>query len=170
MVGCCQWRKTRKRKTIKKNELYTELTDNIIGVSDWIFSQRGHEYVNWHGRSEKQLQDTQAGLQKFNRRRDFLLQVIMGIIVVALLFWTSQQFPGNHGGAANWIAAFVLSVFPLVDAFSTLPDAAQETNIYKDSIKRLNALPTMTEQSTEKALEGSLDIKIEDLVFRYEKK
>ncbi|MDN6127931.1 MAG: thiol reductant ABC exporter subunit CydC, partial [Tetragenococcus halophilus] len=52
-----------------KNELYTELTDNIIGVSDWIFSQRGHEYVNWHGRSEKQLQDTQAGLQKFNRRR-----------------------------------------------------------------------------------------------------
>lgn len=152
-----------------KNELYTELTDNIIGVSDWIFSQRGHEYVNWHGRSEKQLQDTQAGLQKFNRRRDFFLQVIMGIIVVALLFWTSQQFPGNHGGAANWIAAFVLSVFPLVDAFSTLPDAAQETNIYKDSIKRLNALPTMTEQSTEKALEGSLDIKIEDLVFRYEK-
>ncbi|GBD61242.1 putative ABC transporter permease/ATP-binding protein CydD [Tetragenococcus halophilus subsp. halophilus] len=152
-----------------KNELYTELTDNIIGVSDWIFSQRGHEYVNWHDRSEKQLQDTQAGLQKFNRRRDFLLQVIMGIIVVALLFWTSQQFPGNHGGAANWIAAFVLSVFPLVDAFSTLPDAAQETNIYKDSIKRLNALPTMTEQSTEKALEGSLDIKIEDLVFRYEK-
>jgi len=152
-----------------KNELYTELTDNIIGVSDWIFSQRGHEYVNWHDRSEKQLQDTQASLQKFNRRRDFLLQVIMGIIVVALLFWTSQQFPGNHGGAANWIAAFVLSVFPLVDAFSTLPDAAQETNIYKDSIKRLNALPTMTEQSTEKALEGSLDIKIEDLVFRYEK-
>ncbi|MCO8286996.1 thiol reductant ABC exporter subunit CydC [Tetragenococcus halophilus] len=152
-----------------KNELYTELTDNIIGVSDWIFSQRGHEYVNWHDQSEKQLQDTQASLQKFNRRRDFLLQVIMGIIVVALLFWTSQQFPGNHGGAANWIAAFVLSVFPLVDAFSTLPDAAQETNIYKDSIKRLNALPTMTEQSTEKALEGSLDIKIEDLVFFYEK-
>ncbi|GMA07891.1 amino acid ABC transporter ATP-binding protein [Tetragenococcus halophilus subsp. flandriensis] len=152
-----------------KNELYTELTDNVIGVSDWIFSQRGHEYVNWHDRSEKQLQDTQAGLQKFNRRRDFLLQVIMGIIVVALLFWTSQQFPGNHGGAANWIAAFVLSVFPLVDAFSTLPDAAQETNIYKDSIKRLNDLPTMTEQFTEKKLEGSLDIKIEDLVFRYEK-
>jgi len=152
-----------------KNELYTELTDNVIGVSDWIFSQRGHEYVNWHDRSEKQLQDTQAGLQKFNRRRDFLLQVVMGVIVVALLFWTSQQFPGNHGGAANWIAAFVLSVFPLVDAFSTLPDAAQETNIYKDSIKRLNDLPTMTEQSTEKELEGSLDIKIEDLVFCYEK-
>ncbi|MCO8291649.1 thiol reductant ABC exporter subunit CydC [Tetragenococcus halophilus] len=152
-----------------KNELYTELTDNIIGVSDWIFSQRGHEYVNWHDQSEKQLQDTQASLQKFNRRRDFLLQVIMGIIVVALLFWTSQQFPGNHGGAANWIAAFVLSVFPLVDAFSTLPDAAQETNIYKDSIKRFNDLPVMTEQSTEKVLEGSLDIKIEDLVFFYEK-
>lgn len=152
-----------------KNELYTELTDNVIGVSDWIFSQRGHEYVNWHNRSEKNLQDTQAGLQKFNRRRDFLLQVVMGVIVVALLFWTSQQFPGNQGGAANWIAAFVLSVFPLVDAFSTLPDAAQETNIYKDSIKRLNDLPTMTEQPTEKELEGSLDIKIEDLVFCYEK-
>ncbi|AYW46018.1 thiol reductant ABC exporter subunit CydC [Tetragenococcus koreensis] len=151
-----------------KNELYTELTDNVIGVADWIFSQRGHEYVNWHDQAEKNLQDTQASLRKFSRRRDFLLQVIMGIVVVALLFWTSQQFPGNHGGAANWIAAFVLSVFPLVDAFSGLPDAAQETNIYKDSIKRLNDLPNITEHTTKKMLEGSLDINIEHLVFQYE--
>lgn len=152
-----------------KNELYSELTDNVIGVSDWIFSQRGHEYVNWHDQSEKSLQDTQAHLQKFNRRRDFLLQVIVGLIVIALLFWTSQQFPGNHGGPANWIAAFVLSALPLADAFSGLPDAAQETNIYKDSIKRLNNLPIIEDYSTKKVLQEPLDIKIDHLVFRYEK-
>lgn len=151
-----------------KNELYSELTDNVIGVSDWIFSQRGHEYVRWHDQSEKKLQETQASLRRFNRRRDFLLQVIVGLIVVALLFWTSQQFPGNHGGAANWIAAFVLSALPLADAFSGLPDAAQETNIYKDSIKRLNDLPTVEDHSTKKDLQGPLDIKIQHLVFHYE--
>ncbi|MDN6639492.1 MAG: thiol reductant ABC exporter subunit CydC [Tetragenococcus sp.] len=152
-----------------KNELYAELTDNVIGVSDWIFSQRGHEYVNWHDQVEKKLQETQAGLSKFNRRRDFLLQVIIGVIVVVLLFWTSQQFPGDHGGAANWIAAFVLSVFPLADAFSGLPDAAQETNIYKDSIQRLNDLPIIPEHVTTEELQGPLDIKIQQLVFQYEK-
>ena len=63
------------------------------------------------------------------------------MITVALIVWTSQRFPGEHGGLANWIAAFVLCVFPLVDAFAPLPSAAQETNIYKDSIDRFNALP-----------------------------
>ncbi|KFN89220.1 thiol reductant ABC exporter subunit CydC [Tetragenococcus muriaticus] len=151
-----------------KNELYSELTDNVIGVSDWIFSQRGQEYVNWHAQVEKKLQDTQANLRKFNRRRDFLLQLIIGLMVVALLFWTSQQFIGDHGGAANWIAAFVLSVFPLADAFSGLPDAAQETNIYKDSIKRLNDLPVFSEAPPKKVQEGPFDIEIQHLVFQYE--
>ncbi len=38
---------------------------------------------------------------------------VLGLLT---LVWSSQQFVGDHGGQANWIAAFVLSVFPLAEA------------------------------------------------------
>lgn len=151
-----------------KNELYSDLTDNVLGVSDWIFSQRGQDYVNHHEKSEEALREVNCKLQSFQRKRNFILQLMFGLITIALLVWTSRQFPGNHGGAANWIAAFVLSVFPLIDAFAPLPAAAQETNSYKDSIKNLNDLPTIQKrhEATPK-LSGALTLKIDNVHYHY---
>ena len=151
-----------------KNALYTDLTDNILGVSDWIFSQRGQDYVQLHEQSEAQLLAVQEKMRRFNRRRNFALQAIVGLVVVLLLLWTSQRFPGAHGGPGNWIAAFVLSVFPLVDAFAVLPDAAQETNIYKDSLDRLNDLEEKQEYSTTAVLTDKLTFEVKDVSFRYQ--
>lgn len=151
-----------------KNNLYSELTDNVLGVSDWIFSQRGQEYVALHEASQQKLLDVQEKLRRFNRRRDFLLQAIFGVITVLLVVWTSHQFTGNHGGSANWIAAFVLSVFPLVDAFSGLPAAFQETNNYTDSIKRLNDLPRIEEVNQVITISEPLNLDICNLSFAYE--
>lgn len=151
-----------------KNELYSDLTDNVLGVSDWIFSQRGQDYVNHHEKSEEALREVNRKLQSFQRKRNFILQLMFGVITIALLVWTSRQFPGNHGGAANWIAAFVLSVFPLIDAFAPLPVAAQETNSYKDSIKNLNDLPTIQKrhEATPK-ISGALTLKIDNVHYHY---
>ncbi|TXV45931.1 thiol reductant ABC exporter subunit CydC [Enterococcus sp. T0101B.F-10] len=151
-----------------KNELYSDLTDNVLGVSDWIFSQRGQDYVNHHEKSEEALREVNRKLRSFQRKRNFILQLMFGVITIALLVWTSRQFPGNHGGAANWIAAFVLSVFPLIDAFAPLPAAAQETNSYKDSIKNLNDLPTIQKrhEATPK-LSGALTLKIDNVHYHY---
>ena len=151
-----------------KNELYSDLTDNVLGVSDWIFSQRGQDYVNHHEKSEEALREVNRKLQSFQRKRNFILQLMFGVITIALLVWTSRQFPGNHGGAANWIAAFVLSVFPLIDAFAPLPAAAQETYSYKDSIKNLNDLPTIQKrhEATPK-ISGALTLKIDNVHYHY---
>lgn len=150
-----------------KNQLYTELTDNILGVSDWIFAQRGTEYVAKQAEVTSKLRQTTQELNRFDRKRDLYLQLTVGLIAIALLVWSSYQFPGVRGGAANWIAAFVLTVFPLIDAFAPLPAAAQETNIYKDSIQRLNELPDLTEAVGAKALSGPLTIQIQDVHFHY---
>ena len=53
-----------------KNELYSDLTDNVLGVSDWIFSQRGQDYVNHHEKSEEALREVNRKLQSFQRKRD----------------------------------------------------------------------------------------------------
>ncbi|KAF1295605.1 thiol reductant ABC exporter subunit CydC [Enterococcus sp. JM4C] len=151
-----------------KNLLYTDLTDNVLGVSDWIFSQRGAAYVALHEEAESALRETTKKINRFDRTRDFILQMMFGVITIALLLWTSNQFQGDHGGAANWIAAFVLSVFPLIDAFAPLPSAAQETNIYKDSIDRLNELPDKKEQPELRAtIEGPFNLDVKDVTFTY---
>lgn len=152
-----------------KNGLYTELTDNVLGVSDWIFSQRGEEYVALHEANQAELLTVQQAMRRFNNRRAFLIQCVFGLILLALLLWTSQRFVGNHGGQANWIAAFVLSVFPLIDAFSVLPSAAEETNRYKESIVRLNQLSVKEEVEAHPVLEGPIEITIDHLSFTYPK-
>ncbi|MBP2099451.1 thiol reductant ABC exporter subunit CydC [Enterococcus rivorum] len=157
------------KQKVAKNELYKNLTDNILGVSDWVFSQRGKEFVHSYEKEEMKLHQIDKKIKDFNHLRDFLLQVLFGGITIAVLAWASIRFPGNHGGAANWIAAFVLTVFPLIDAFAPLPAAAQETTIYRDSIKRLNELPEpqqSVQEDTPILLENT-KIEIKDVTFSY---
>ncbi|MBN7275036.1 thiol reductant ABC exporter subunit CydC [Ligilactobacillus pobuzihii] len=138
--------KQEKQKAIK-NTLYSGLTDNVLGVSDWIFSQRGRDYVEQHDHEEGKLREVNHHLANNENLRNFLVQLVVAAITVAILCWTAFQFPGDHGGAANWIAAFVLVIFPLGDAFTDMPGAAQETNIYEDSLVRLNNLSDNESQS-----------------------
>ncbi|MFD2727899.1 thiol reductant ABC exporter subunit CydC [Enterococcus camelliae] len=150
-----------------KNALYIDLTDNVMGVSDWIFSQRSQEYVASYLENEQQLYHVQNELRRFNRLRNYFFQLYIGLMAVSLILWTSQRFVGNHGGAANWIAAFVLSLFPLIDAFAVLPDAAQETNVYKDSLNRLNALNSQATPEDSALPIQTLTIQLKNLSFHY---
>lgn len=152
-----------------KQALYTDLTDNVLGVGDWIFSQRGQEYVDLHLKIEEQLYVVQEHKRKFNRQIQLLFQFLYSFLVLGLIVWTSQRFVGNHGGAANWIAAFVLSAFPLVDAFVVLPEATQESNVYKDSITRLNKLSEPIEQVTNLPEIDDFTISANQLAFQYHK-
>lgn len=151
-----------------KSALYTDLTDNVLGVADWIFSQRGSEYVDTHLQVEQELYQVQDQKRLFNRRVQVLFQLIYSFIVIGLIVWTSQRFVGNHGGAANWIAAFVLSAFPVVDAFVVLPEAMQESNVYKDSIERLNALDETPDEAPKNIEVTDTRIQVEDLSFSYD--
>ena len=124
-----------------RNQLYGELTDNVLGVADWVFSQRGEEYLE-RGRTTRQaLREEEAAMRRFDRRRDLVQQALFGVGAAALLLWAGAYFGGVHGGAANWIAAFVLGYFPLIDAFAPLPSTAVEASAHLDAIERLNAMP-----------------------------
>lgn len=159
-----------KQEKVLKNELYTNLTDNVLGISDWIFSQRGQEYVELHEQAQADLYAVQAKLRKFNNLRSLLFELTYGGMALVTLLWASGQFVGDHGGAANWIAAFVLAIFPLVDAFAGLPAASQETNIYADSLERLNKLPDQREAKEVSELpQAPYDLVVKDLSFQYGK-
>lgn len=156
-----------------KNELYLDLTDNIVGITDWIFAQRGRDYVKLHEQNEEKLMDVQEKLHHFDQIRDYLLQLVFMLVVVSLILWGGTYLGGSNGvytGLANWIAAFVLCLFPVVDAFAVIPAASQETNVYKDSLVRLNRLQdnSFEEEKSEIKLIAPYDIKLDNVHFRYE--
>lgn len=157
------------QEKLLKNQLYQDLTDNVLGISDWIFSQRGQEYVQLHEDSQNQLLAVQSKMKVFNNGRNLLFNAAYGLLILATYIWASGQFVGNHGGEANWIAAFVLSLLPVIDAFAGLSTASQETNSYADSIERLNDLPALrAEEQTDQQPQAPYDIEIDQVSFHYE--
>lgn len=151
-----------------KDQLYVDLTDNVMGVTDWILAGRNREYLAKHAQSARENEANAAQLHHFEHWRDFLLQVLYLLMIVSVIMWGATKFGGQFAGPANWIAAFVLAWFPLVDAFIQLPTAAQETNVYTNSLNRLNNLSRTQEQKVQPVnLQSPYQITINDVHFAY---
>ena len=76
-------------------------------MSDWVFSQRGSEFVARYETDEANVRALDEKMKQFNRGRDFVLQLLFGVIAIAVLAWTSVRFPGNHGARPiDWCLCF----------------------------------------------------------------
>ncbi|MEK4152471.1 thiol reductant ABC exporter subunit CydC [Carnobacterium sp. FSL E2-0243] len=157
--------------------LYNKLTDAVLGVGDWLFSGRKSDFIASYEGNEFDVRKDDAKIKQFDRTRDFIVQLIFALIALVVLTWTSMIFQGEHGGAANWIGAFVLAIFPLIDAFAPVPSAVSELTIYEDSVKRMNALPVVEETEVspgtlaaikELETESFKELLIDDVCFSYE--
>lgn len=99
-----------------RNVLYSRLTDAVMGVSDWMFSGRRHAFIDAYEKEERDWFELERKKQRFTRWRDFAAQCLVAGLILLMLFWTAgQQADGEL--AKTMIAAFVLVVFPLTEAF-----------------------------------------------------
>lgn len=131
-----------KHKALKAS-LYTEITDDTLGITDWVLSGRYQDYQKRHQKRQAQLRILEQEGHAFDKRRDVILQILFALGAVIVLLWAALSFSGQTGGSSNWILAFVLGYFPLIDAFAPLPAAATEARAHQDSIQRLNELPSI---------------------------
>lgn len=148
------------RETRRKHlraQLYNQLSDNVLGVADWVFAGRGVDYLAAHERVEAQLREQQRRIERFDRLRDLMLELVFGLVVIALLAWAGTRFGGLPDGGANWVAAFALGFFPLIEVFAPLSPAAQQAGAYRDSIVRLNDLPDPDEGEGGESAETAAD-------------
>lgn len=153
-----------------RSRLYAELTDNILGVSDWVFAQRGNEYLQRYRESEHAMKQIARAESRFDRRRDIVVQAVFALTAILLLVWAGAVYGGGDANAANWIAAVVLGFFPLIEAFSPLPSAAVDAFAYSDSVARLNALPFVAEEepsSESCAPQEPFDLDVDEVSYRY---
>lgn len=153
-----------------QDKLYVDLTDNVMGITDWVLAGRGSEYLTLHVNSQNKLMQVHQQMKKFERLRDFLLQMLYLLIVISIVIWSYHKFGGRLTPATNWIAAFALALFPMVDAFAQLPAASQETNVYQDSLVRLNNLPVPhDEQKSPVEITAPYNLLVKDVHYTYPK-
>ncbi|MGX7031377.1 thiol reductant ABC exporter subunit CydC [Vagococcus zengguangii] len=157
------------RRKAKRHELYTELTDSILGVGDWQYSGRQAEFLERYNQSEASVREEEAALNKHTRLRNVLIQFIYGVLIIGLFIWAGTYFAPDQ---LNWVGAFVLAAFPLMDAFNPIANGVTEMPLYEDSAQRLHQLPNPDEEALKEkhVLEqlpttGALSFK--DVVFHY---
>ena len=107
-----------------KNELYAELADNVLGVSDWVFAGRGEEYLTRHKERELRMRDVQERMERFGRRRDVVLQALFGICAVLLLV-RGETAVYAAVGLTGFAMACVFATFYAV-ATKAVPEKANE--------------------------------------------
>ncbi|KAA6450027.1 thiol reductant ABC exporter subunit CydC [Bacillus atrophaeus] len=148
-----------------RNALYSRLTDAVLGVSDWMFSGRQHSFVESYEKEENAWFEVEQKRQRFTRWRDFAAQCLVAGLILLMLFWTAGQ---NADGelARTMIAAFVLVIFPLTEAFLPLSDALTEVPGYQDSVRRMNKTAPQTETARIAPAAGKLDLN--DVTLRFD--
>lgn len=136
-----------KHKTLKA-QLYADLTDDVMGITDWILSGRRHDYLERHAATQSALRELERKAHTFDRRRDLVLQILFALGALLVIAWAAMQFGEQGHTNANWILAFILGYFPLLDAFAPLSSAAVEARSHQNAVERLNALPHVAENGT----------------------
>lgn len=156
----------------KKQDEYTQVTESYLGLSDWVITHREQEFAQIGQQEFDRIMDSQAQQQRFERWRDFSIQLIFAVMAVVLVVGCQIFMTGNQS-IADYAAAVVLSLFPLVDCFIVVAQACAEVPLYSDSLQHLNALSERVDaRQQEPGPQMSLGepvqtIDIEDVTFAY---
>jgi ATP-binding cassette subfamily C protein CydC len=159
----------RERQKALKSNLYTKLTDNVLGVDDWVISGRQKDFKDLSASTIAELDRSKNKSKAFRRYRDFVLQFIFALIMVVMLIFTNLHMTGNQE-QANFTAAVVLAALQLSDTFIPVSQGFEEWPQYRDSILRLNNVTPVERKLPEQVDLDPADftgIDLENVSFEY---
>lgn len=158
-----------------RGELYTSLTDAVMGLSDWKISGKQQEFLTAYENIEKRQDKMEYEMHTFNRRRHLLFQTIVAIVTLVMIVFAGTN--ANAGEFSHiWIAAFVLIVFPLAESFEPVSDAVSHLTNYDTSLKRLDAIEVSNLENRSSSKEQQLTnlknqavtISFQNVSFKYD--
>ena len=169
----------RERVKATTSGFYAQATDDIAGIADWRFAQRKDDFLARIAKTGVELDGCNAEIATSQRRLSVTVQLVFGVLSMAVLVWAAGQFAavsqaaagaGFPGRPADWVAAFVIGFFPLLEAFAPLSDAAVEASAHIDSLERLNSLeePVAVEEAPSAPAPASNDLVLDHVSFAYE--
>lgn len=151
-----------------QHEFYTNLTDEVLGLGDWLISGRYDDFINLQKKPIKQIAQLRKKNHYFQWWRSFFVQFVVLLTTITLLIWAANSFTATKS-LANWVAAFALAIFPAVSPFLNMSQGLSEWPVYRRSIERVNQLdrdqPAKVDQNQ---LEGHFkELKIANVTFKY---
>lgn len=131
--------KLRVRLKRENAQLYTRLTDGVLGLGDWIASGRAAEFVLRQEEAEGKADIIRLRIRQWTRWRDLMAQCVIGLMIVSVTLWAGSAASAGQMPAVM-IAAFVLVLFPLTEALLPVGDAVEHIPQYRESLERLQHL------------------------------
>lgn len=164
-------RKNHARLKQQRNKLYQLFTDAIFGLTDWKASGRADEFLSEALKQDESLIETERKIQKWHYIRDALLQLVVGISIIAMLIWSGIQ-ADQEMIAPTVIAAFTLMIFSITDALVPVSDAIEHIPSYHDSIHRITAIehhdfPEEKMEQSDWSMQDKTEISIDHLNYQY---
>lgn len=123
-------------KALKADE-YAQLTDDVFGAVDWVLSGRGSVAAERHAADDAEIRVLEAKARMVQRSFSLASTLLLAAVLCAVIVWAGGLF-GVPGANVNWIAAFALGFFPLIESFAVLPVAFSESTAHYDSLQRLD--------------------------------
>ncbi|MEC0242111.1 thiol reductant ABC exporter subunit CydC [Paenibacillus dokdonensis] len=120
----------------QRSGLYSKLTDAVLGMSDWVISGRQSHFLAAYEADEREAARVNSQLKSWARWRQLIGQVVIGLSVISMVVWAAREYAGGHI-PATLIAAFVLVMFPIMDAFMPVSEAIEKIPSYQSSLQRL---------------------------------
>lgn len=172
-------RKNREMKQARSN-LYQKLTDAVLGIHEWYVSGRQTEFLTGYEADEAEVDRTDRSLKRWSRLRAFIGQCVVAVTVVSMVYWSGRQYAGGSIDV-TLIAAFVLVVFPLMDAFLPVSEAVERIPQYGQSVARLQAIESaetseakqnrgqqLNKGEIESVISSGVHVKADGVSFRYD--
>lgn len=122
-----------------RGRLYEQSTDAMFGQLDWLVSGQVDSLIERLSTYNHKWKQNIMNVGHWHVYRSFILQFIVGLIVIAMMFWTNVEV-NNTVFSPTIIAAFVLMIFAVADALMPINEAVDEIHDYGESIHRIEAL------------------------------
>ena len=118
---------------------YACLSDDVYGALDWVLSGRGAAARAGHASNDAALRAEEARMRLVERSFTLAATVALVAVLCGIIVWAGARF-GAGGANVNWIAAFALGFFPLVESFAMLPTAFAASTPQRMAVERLDGI------------------------------
>ncbi|WP_160031536.1 thiol reductant ABC exporter subunit CydC [Paenibacillus sp. An7] len=123
----------------RRSRTYQELTDAVLGLTDWIMSGQSGRFIEEFKQTQLASTCINQYLRRYDWRLNWFVYSLSGLVIICMTLWAGN-FAAEGKLDVVWIAAFGLVAFPLMDTLLRTSNAIMELPEYRSSVERIKQM------------------------------
>lgn len=161
-------RQLRQKKV--QSRLYSNLTDAVFGLTDWMISGREKDFVREFERDYREIVGIDRQIRHWNQSRELGLRILSGIILIMMAIWSGIMAQAGLI-APTYIAAFTLVTLPIIEGLIPVSHAIERIPAYQESLRRIGRIEEKGQEEVAydvtSGIEKEVHIVVDDVSYRY---